>query len=359
TADTPIELPPLPDRVPCFVRQQDFYTILSEEDADRFESFCRSRPKQPGTSARNTPEIPALLLFPGHRITAVYAERYTARLLSRDSYIPGMIANALGQTPLLRLRELLPNHHLILSLLFSSLEELYSTTSPLLAGLPALAADLVTEMEKCRDQSLYTTTLPFLCSYRRELQTTDIPVFLDLTKILPLLTGQLERTPSFDGLSLYITADLAMYPPEMFQVRFPVSVFTHVFVLLSYLTALFSDTGLSLFSLYRDGIHACLTFKAECDLLPAGFSARNEFVSLINRFPRYRNILTAVQYLLHRHQIDFTVTAAGMGSLPSLSITLYMDTRFREEIEFRSGDVDILLAENLPDSLALLQYLEN
>ena len=355
-ADISIELPTLPDRVHCYARQQDSYTVLSEEDADRFETFCRGSRKR--VPVKPPSSVPGLLLFPDRQIAAVFAERYTAQMLTRGDCFPGLIANSLGQTPLHRLREQLPNHHLILSMLFKTPEELYRTTSPLLAGLPALITGLIAEMEKCREDLPYTAALPFLRSYRRELQTTDTPVFLDLTKFLPRITGQLEITPMFDGLSLHATADLNLYPPEMFQVRFPVSVFTHIFVLLSYLTALFSDTGVSLLTLYRDGVHACLTFQAECGLLPAGFSARNEFVSLINHLYRYRNLLTTLQYLLHRNHIDFTVSTAPMGDMPSLSITLYMDTRFREEIEFRSGDTDVLLAENLPEALALLQYLK-
>ncbi|MBR4961086.1 MAG: hypothetical protein IKY52_09335 [Clostridia bacterium] len=353
----PIELPTLPDRVHCFARQQDFYTILSEEDTWRFETFCRGRQKSAPAPSKNGSAVPGLLLFPSRQITAVYAERYTARMLTREDCYPGRIADALGQTPLHRLREQLPNHHLILSMLFSSLDELYSTTSPVLAGMPSLVTDLTAELENCRKPVLYTAPLPFLRSYHRELQTTDTPVFLDLIKLLPHMTGYLEHTPHFDGLSLHITADMTLYPPEMFQVHFPISAFTHIFVLLSYYTATLSDSDITLFSLYRDGVYACLTFQIGCDLLPAGFSARNEFLSLSGHFPQYRNLLTTAQYLLHRNHIDFTVSSAAMGSLPSLSVTLYMDTRFREEIEFRSGDTDTLLAENLPDALALLEYL--
>lgn len=357
--DPPIELPALPDRVQCFARQQDFYTILSEEDTGRFENFCRGKQKSAHVSPKKESAVPGLLLFPNRRITAVYAERYTARMLAREDCYPGRIADTLGQTPLHRLREQLPNHHLILSMLFSSLDELYSTTSPVLAGIPALAANLTAELENCRKPELYTVSLPFLRSYHRELQTTDTPVFLDLVKNLPRMTGYLEHTHHFDGLSLYITADMTLYPPEMFQVHFSISAFTHIFVLLSYLTAVLSDSEFALFSLYRDGVYACLTFQIECDLLPAGFSAGNELLSLSSHLPQYRNILTTVQYLLHRNHIDFTVSTAATGSLPSLSITLYMDTRFREEIEFRSGDTDTLLAEILPDALALLEYLKD
>lgn len=34
-----------------------------------------------------------------------------------------------------------------------------------------------------------------------------------------------------------------------------------------------------------------------------------------------------------------------------------MDTRFREEIEFRHADIDVRLADMLPDILSLLQFL--
>jgi len=358
---TPNELPLLPDRASCFVRQQDFYTVLSQTDAVTFEAFCRgkhgnSRPKRIGSE--RFPTVPSLLLLPNKQFTAVFAERYTAQLLSHYDPVPGAVANAAGQPIIRRLQEQFSNHHLILTLLFSSLRELYCAASPLLASIPPLVQSLVTEMENLQDPVLYTDTLPFLKSYRRELRTADTPVFLDLARMLPRLAAWIQHTPQFDGLCLHLTTDKpTALTEEMYQVRFSVSVFTHVFVLLSYLITTLSDDSTGMLSLYRDGTCACLTFQAECTLLPVGFSCRNELYSLSAYLPHCRGLLTLVQYMLHRNHISFFCVAGSPDTPDSLEITLYMDTRFREEIEFRSGDVDALLSDNLPDALALLRYL--
>lgn len=356
------EMPMLSDKANCFARQQAFYTALSPEDAASFEAFCRSGSGKGKSGSAKSASVPSLLLFsdtgaPAAEFTAVFSERYTSQLLTHKDPLPGAVANRLGQAPVQQLKTIFPNKHLILSLLFSCLSELYSTTSPILAEVPPLVQELVKELEAIQNPAAYTDTLPFLKSYQTELKAADTPVFLDLVQILPRLTAWLPGTPMFSGLQLQYLAGDSMPVPELYQVRFPVSAFTYIFVLLSYMFALLSDDGPAQLFLYRSGTDACLTFQAETDSVPPGFVCRSELQSLSRHLPGYKSLLIPAQYLLHRSAIPFTCQVNPLNGWPVLELTLRMDTRFREEIEFRCGDMDDLLAENLPDALSLLQYL--
>lgn len=357
TPDLSIAIPTmLPVPAQCLSRQQDFYLTLSEEDAAAFTAFCRSRSARTTGKNAGIASVPGLLLFPGRMFAAVYAERYTAQVLTRLDPLPGASAAYLGQPAVKQLKTLLPNRHLILSLLFPAISDLYSTTSPVYAMLPDTVQTLITELEKLQQpDAVFTDTLPFLKSYQKELSVSDIPVFLDLSLTLSRLTAWLPDTPLFRDLSL--TMDSVDITPGKFQVRTSLACFTYLFVLLSYVSALLDEDSITNISLYRDGIDACLHFHAETNVLPAGFSCRNEFLSLFCHLPEYRSFLSLAQYLLHRSGIAFTCTAHAQDSRPSLDFTLRLDTRFREEIEFRVDDTQETLSSILPEALDLLSCL--
>ena len=336
----------------CFSRQMDFYGMLTEEDSRRFTVFCRGKPKGERVTA-----IPSLLLFPHTAYASVFAERYTSQLLSAGDPIPGAIAASLGQAPMHMLRERFPTNHLILTQLFRTVSELYSATSPILAHVPRTVRSLLSELEQFRDPlSTAVKTTPCLLAYHTEQRATDVPTILDLYTLLDRLIPALSASTMFSGLQLDYTAALPASPEEG-QIRFPISAFLYIFVLLSYMMAVLSERESVTVDLHRETPYLCLTFFCETDRLPLLFSTRNELYSLTNLFPECTGILTLLQYLLHRHYIPFTCRSLTRQNWPGLECTLYMDIRFREEIEFRHADIDVRLADTLPDVLSLLQFL--
>lgn len=344
------------DPADCFRQQMAFYSLLSDTDANRFTCFCQS----PSSRAKNTGNtaVPSLLLMPKMDYTALFAERYTSQLLSRSDPIPGAIAGILGQPSLCTLKERFPRHHLILTLLFSTMADLYSAASPVLANVPPLVRSLVEELELLYDPSRPDTgTIPCLHAYRRERNSTDMPAFLDLYQILPRLHSFLSGTPLFSALQMdYSVSDAGLFP-ESVQVRCPVSAFLYIFVLLSYTIAILSDTETVSVSLYRDGVYACVTLFCETDRLALLSGTHSELRTLTDFLPEYTGPLTLLQYLLHRNRIPFACRNHTSRGESGLEFTLYLDTRFREEIEFRHADPDAQLAEALPDALALLRLL--
>ena len=356
TGDPAVRLPDDPIRRSLLSAQQKvFYHALSPNESEKFESFCRGKYR---TSAADYVPLPSLLLFPTRTFAAVFAERYTSHLLSHCDPLPGVVSCVLNPSHLHRLTSDLPGHHRILSLLYQSLSDLYSTASPVLATVPALARNILSELEKLHStNTLISDTLPCLKAYRTELYASDTPVFLDLAQILPRLAAWLPASPVFSSLDLdFLPPDTAV-SPETYQVRFSASAFTSIFVLLSYVCAVLSGDGIVTLSLYRRGTDACLSFQIETDQVPVGFASRSEFHSLSGILPRYTGFLTLAQYLLHRSGIPFFCSVTAPEIWPVLEITLEMDTRFREEIEFRCGDPDTLLAQALPDALSLLCML--
>jgi len=359
--DTPDPVVSVPDdtviRTVYPARQQTFYSSLAQDDAETFELFCRGKQNPVRIGNAHTQTVPSLLLFPMHTYAAVFSERYTSRILSHNDPLPGAMAYALDPSVIRRLVEQYAGHHLILSLLCGTLSDLYSATSPILAGVSPLVKTILAEMEQLQNPRLLSDTLPCLKSYRTELYASDTPVFLDLLQILSRLAAWLPASPLFSSLELAFQAPVFPSPPESYQVRFSASAFMYVFVLLSHVLGSISDDGLVTLSLYRQGTNACLTFHIESDRIPTGFSCRNEFHSLSSILTRYAGIFTLVQYLLHRSNIGFLCTVSPQSEWPSLEITLEMDTRFREEIEFRCGDIDEMLFRTLPDALELLRLL--
>ncbi|MBQ8402379.1 MAG: hypothetical protein IJX14_10685 [Clostridia bacterium] len=341
----------------CLSRQTEFFNCLTAADTERFACFCRSKPKHilPPSSAAGD-YVPSLLLFPQSGFASVFTERYTSQLLSRSDPAPGAIAKVLGQSPLQMLKERYPTNHLILSLLHRTLSDLYSTTSPILAHIPPLVRTLVSQLEQIHDPiPVISETLPCLRAYRTDLCTSDTPSFLDLTALLPRLTAWLPENPMFDGLQIqYIPQQ---DPPEGCQVRFSSCAFLYIFILLSYMMAVLSDDGAVSLDLHREDTYACVTLFGETDRLPLTYSARNELHSLSALLPRYAGLLTLLQYLLHRNRIPFSCRVCAPADWYGLECRLYLDTRYREEIEFHYADLDDQLAKALPDALSLLQLL--
>ena len=337
----------------CFSRQMDFFGMLTPEDTRRFTDFCRSNPRK-----NRTASVPGLLLFPHTAYASVFAERYTSQRLSGSSPLPGELAAMLGQTPLHMLRERFPRNHLILTRLFRALSELYSATSPILAHVPAAVRSLLAELEQTRNTlPPICRTTPCLQAYYTEQQTTDAPTILDLYALLPGLLSSLSGNAMFSGLQLHFSPECFPVSPEERQIRFPLSAFLYIFVLLSYLMAVLSDRESVSISLHREAPYLCLTLFSETDHLPMLYHTSNELYSLTRHFPSCTGILTLLQYLLHRHYVSFICRSSTCQNWPGLEFTLYMDTRFREEIEFRHADVTARLEDTLPDALSLLRLL--
>ncbi len=337
----------------CFSRQMDFYGMLTEEDTRRFTSFCRSKPKSAPSSV-----IPSLLLFPHTAYASVFAERYTSQLLAAGDPIPGAIAAALGQSPMHMLRKRFPSNHLILTRLFRTVSDLYSANSPILAFVPRTVRSLLSELEQTSSpHPVAGQTTPCLLAYHTERHSTDAPTILDLYSLLSRLIPALTDSLMFSGLHLDYHPALSPVAPEESQIRFPISAFLYIFVLLSYMMAVLSDRESAAVELYREDPYLCLTLFCETDRIPLLYSTRCELHSLTCLFPEYTGILTLLQYLLHRHYIPFTCRSQTRRDWPGLEFTLYLDTRFREEIEFRHADMDARLADTLPDALSLLHLL--
>ncbi len=331
-------------------QEKDFYSCL-DTDALRFRDFCHS-PKDIPTSELTSDAVPTLLLFPKRKYAALIASRYVSQVLKGTEPLRGEVAYALGQETMHRLRERFANHHLIPTLAFSAMEELYHAASPLLALVPMTVQDMLAVLVENREP----TSHPSLQAYYWEMMITDIPPMLDLFPLLTKLQGCLQDSLLFTGLKTVLT--LPDCSPDIAWVRCPMSAFLYIYLLLNHTLASLSaaDTVNLTLLPWENGIR--LRFHAASLRLPGfaaakHFTAENELYTLQQLCPSYAGILTLVQYFLHKHAIPFSCTWAD----GTLSVTLTMKTARQDTLEFHSGDLAAHLQTALPAAFALLASL--
>ncbi len=276
-------------------RQQGFYDCLDTE-TPRFLKFCHSAKNLP-TKELSYGIVPTLLLFPKVKYCALFANRYASQLLKSAEPLPGEVAYALGQNTMCLFRKRYVNHHLIPTLAFTSMEELYAAASPLLTLVPITVRDMLEALEGKQEPQNH----PSLAAYYREAYTTDLPPILDLFPLLTKLRDSLPDTLLFTGLKNTLT--LPDCPPETAWVRCPIRAFLYIHLLLSHALASLSrkDTVHLTLESWEKGVR--LQFHAPAprlSLSPGGktVSVENELYTLQHLCPSYAGILTLVQYLL-------------------------------------------------------------
>ncbi len=266
--------------------------------------------------------------------------------------MPGEVAYALGQETMRQFRDRFVNHHLIPTLAFSSMEELYDASSPLLALVPIAVRDMLAALEGNQEPP----DAPPLAAYIHEACTTDLPPILDLFPLLTKLRDGLHDTLLFAGLESTLT--LPDCPPETAWVRCPLRAFLYIHLLLSHtLASLAADNTVHLtLEPWENGVR--LWLHAASPRLPGAppeksFTVENELYTLQHLCPSYVGILTLAQYFLHKQGIPFQCT----WTAERLSVALTMETATQDTIEFHSGDLTAHLQAALPDAVALLASL--